>query len=219
MEWVSKKNLFDKTFQTFFYTHYFSILKLGKTSLAKSILGEGFTGDHEATIFAIYKSEIKLPHKTMPFNVMDCTGSTKYQHKRPAIYPNANVYVICFEMTNPKSWMNVQKTFLPEIYDIANDKPVFLVGTKSDLVSPGKPSVNMFEIDELVKYYNDKKAKRPFKYVKFFGVSAKNNFQVDKLRDSIVYCALFCKETFKKNRKQKKGKEEKKEPKEEKKKK
>ncbi|CAH2312459.1 ras-related C3 botulinum toxin substrate 1 [Pelobates cultripes] len=49
------------------------------------------------------------------------------------IYPNHDVFVICFSLVSPASYENVQSKWYPEVKQHCPNVPIILVGTKLDL--------------------------------------------------------------------------------------
>ena len=48
-------------------------------------------------------------------------------------YANANVFLVCFSVTNPVSFENVTSKWYPEVVHFCPSVPQILVGTKLDL--------------------------------------------------------------------------------------
>jgi small GTP-binding protein len=61
------------------------------------------------------------------------TGQEEYDRLRPLSYANANVFLVCFSVTNPVSFENVTSKWYPEVIHFCPDVPQILVGTKLDL--------------------------------------------------------------------------------------
>ena len=51
---------------------------------------------------------------------------------RPLMYPDTDVVLICFSISNPDSLHNVVDIWSPEIHYHCDGAPIILVGTKSD---------------------------------------------------------------------------------------
>jgi len=52
---------------------------------------------------------------------------------RPISYPDTDVILICFSISNPNSFGNVVDKWLPEVRNFCPKVPIILVGTKKDL--------------------------------------------------------------------------------------
>jgi small GTP-binding protein len=164
-------------------------LGVGKTQLCKTMLGDEFDEGYAPTIFETYK--IKVPmFREYPVELWDMSGNDKYERKRPVIYPNVNGFVICFDLTNFESWMNVCNKWLPELLGFSQF-PLFIVGCKFDKInaSNAKSCVQPSQVTEFM----DKHCTH-FKSWKFFSTSAQNVVGLETLFAAIIYCTLYEKE-------------------------
>ncbi|NWS48348.1 RHOF protein, partial [Probosciger aterrimus] len=60
-------------------------------------------------------------------------GQEDYDRLRPLSYSDANVVLICFDVTDPSSYNNVLTKWYPEVNHFCKGIPVLLVGCKTDL--------------------------------------------------------------------------------------
>ncbi|NWR82132.1 RHOF protein, partial [Centropus unirufus] len=60
-------------------------------------------------------------------------GQEDYDRLRPLSYSDANVVLICFDVTNPSSLHNILTKWYPEVTHFCQGIPVLLVGCKTDL--------------------------------------------------------------------------------------
>lgn len=65
-------------------------------------------------------------------NVIDTGGGRRFDHIRPLAYMDADVFLVCFDLGNRESFLNVTSRWLPEINKYEPNVPVLLVGTKFD---------------------------------------------------------------------------------------
>ncbi|XP_064369503.1 rho-related GTP-binding protein RhoD isoform X2 [Dromaius novaehollandiae] len=56
-----------------------------------------------------------------------------YDRLRPLSYSDANVILMCFDVTNPSSYDNILTKWYPEVNHFCKGVPVVLVGCKTDL--------------------------------------------------------------------------------------
>src|SRR5690349_15255567 len=63
----------------------------------------------------------------------DTAGGQEYDRLRFLSYPNTNVFLLCFSVTNPSSFENVSERWYSEITHHCPNTPILLVGTKIDL--------------------------------------------------------------------------------------
>ena len=66
-------------------------------------------------------------------NIWDTGGSAAFNFVRPLAYICADVFMLCFDLSNRESLCNVTERWLPELEKYQLDTPIVLVGTKSDL--------------------------------------------------------------------------------------
>ncbi len=60
-------------------------------------------------------------------------GQEDYDKLRPLSYPETQVFIVCFSLTNPTSYNNVKEKWYPELQEHAPGIPIVLVGTKLDM--------------------------------------------------------------------------------------
>jgi len=80
----------------------------------------------------------RYPHDpVVDFTVWDTSGSTSYDSVRPLSYTEADVFIVCFRISDPISLYNVKAHWIGEIRK-HSQSPVVLCGCMSDLRSdPG----------------------------------------------------------------------------------
>ena len=66
-------------------------------------------------------------------NIWDTGGWWIFNSVRPLTYVGADVFMLCFDVTNRESFNNITESWLPEVRKYQPAKPVLLVGTKGDL--------------------------------------------------------------------------------------
>lgn len=107
-------------------------------------------------------------------NLWDTAGQDEYDKLRPLSYPQTDIFLICFSVTDRTSFNNLKEKWLNELKQHANiDKsefykntgslPVLIVGTKADLRENGtsnsicensdskKDVIDIDEIEEFIK--------------------------------------------------------------------
>lgn len=96
---------------------------------------------------------------TINLELWDTAGQEGYARIRPLAYNTADVFLICFDITNKTSLDNVKKEWAPELRGHCKDVPIILVGAKVDLrKDKSKPSTdqkageNMVAEIKAVKY-------------------------------------------------------------------
>lgn len=131
---------------------------VGKTSLLISYTTNTFPQDYIPTVFDNYSTTILLPDpyfdeetddskndsQLFKLNLWDTAGQEEYDRLRPLSYPQTDIFLVCFSISEPSSLRNVVDKWYPEIiqnsaiessefYRKLGKYPIFLVGTKADL--------------------------------------------------------------------------------------
>ncbi|CAL9699103.1 unnamed protein product [Knipowitschia caucasica] len=106
---------------------------VGKSCLLSTYVRKSFPGEYHPDFYSTYTVEVKTCDQAVQFNVCDTAGSGDYEQFRLLIYPETNVVVICFSISDPLSYCSVTQTWIPDVDMNCPKAPVLLVGTKSDL--------------------------------------------------------------------------------------
>mmetsp|Transcript_3023 Transcript_3023/g.4671 ORF Transcript_3023/g.4671 Transcript_3023/m.4671 type:complete len:113 (-) Transcript_3023:220-558(-) len=65
--------------------------------------------------------------------LIDTSSKDQNKNHRALSYPDADVFVVAFSVTDPASFVNVRQKWVPELKQYEPDVPRILVGTKTDL--------------------------------------------------------------------------------------
>ncbi|KAH3767835.1 Rac1, RHO family GTPase [Pelomyxa schiedti] len=106
---------------------------VGKTSLLISYTTHAFPKVYVPTVFDNFNAIEMYQNKPVNLVLWDTAGQEDYDKLRPLSYPDTDVFVICFEITQRDSYENVRSKWVPEIRSTNPDTPIVLVGTKLDL--------------------------------------------------------------------------------------
>ncbi|XP_074741247.1 rho-related GTP-binding protein RhoD [Strix uralensis] len=105
----------------------------GKTSLLMAFASGDFPKVYVPTVFEKYTASIHVGGKSVMIHLWDTAGQEDYDRLRPLSYSDANVVLICFDVTNPHSYDNILTKWYPEVNHFCKGIPVLLVGCKTDL--------------------------------------------------------------------------------------
>lgn len=105
----------------------------GKTCLLIVFSKDEFPEVYIPTIFETYVANIEVDRRPVELVLWDTAGQEDYDRLRPLSYPDTDVVLLCFSISNPDSLGNVVDKWLPEIRHFCPKVPIILVGTKKDL--------------------------------------------------------------------------------------
>jgi len=108
---------------------------VGKTSLLMSYTSKSFPNEYVPTIFDNYNSPITIDDKTYNLGLWDTAGQEEYDKMRTVSYPHTDVFVLCFSLVQPNSFLNLKNRWFPELKEYCPSTPILLVGTKLDLTT------------------------------------------------------------------------------------
>ncbi|XP_060709367.1 rho-related GTP-binding protein RhoF-like [Hemiscyllium ocellatum] len=105
----------------------------GKTSL-QTVFAEGhFPETYFPTVSDIFSANLSCGSFLLDISLWDTAGQQDYDRLRPLCYKGANVVLVCYDVSNPISFQNVMRRWLPEVRHICPQTPVILVACKTDL--------------------------------------------------------------------------------------
>ncbi|GAM24256.1 hypothetical protein SAMD00019534_074310 [Acytostelium subglobosum LB1] len=167
---------------------------VGKTCLLISYANNRFPEDYIPTVFDNYVVNLTAGDRNIELGLWDTAGQEEYDKLRPLSYANANVFLICFSITNPVSYENVLTKWYPEVLHFCPEVPQILVGTKLDtrddrtiiekLESQGQRPISTEQGNELA---------RKIKAVKYMECSAKTSLHLKQVFDEAIKSVLFMK--------------------------
>lgn len=107
----------------------------GKTCLLIVFSKDTFPEVYVPTVFENYVADIDLenPARKVELALWDTAGQEDYDRLRPLSYPDTNVLLICYAVSDPDSLENVPEKWVPEVRHFCPGVPFVLVGCKSDL--------------------------------------------------------------------------------------
>ncbi|NXR46070.1 RHOD protein, partial [Hippolais icterina] len=105
----------------------------GKTSLLVAFAKGNFPEAYIPTVFERYTAFLQVAGKPVKIHLWDTAGQEDYDRLRPLSYSDANVVLICFDVTDSNSFDNILTKWYPEVNHFCKGVPVLLVGCKMDL--------------------------------------------------------------------------------------
>ncbi|PAV83641.1 hypothetical protein WR25_21665 isoform B [Diploscapter pachys] len=127
------------------YNHLFKIVVVGDHNCGKSCIllrfaENSFRIDHISTLGVDFKLKtIKLGRDKVRLELWDTAGMERYRTIYNSYYHSAHVFMCVYDMTNEKSFENLESYWLKEIKQHAPQNAVLmLVGNKADLEAERK---------------------------------------------------------------------------------
>ncbi|MFX1252810.1 MAG: Rab family GTPase [Promethearchaeota archaeon] len=112
---------------------------VGKTSLRKNYMGEGFDTEYLQTMgadFALF--ETKLDTTTIKYQIWDLAGQPLFEEVVKGYYEGCNGAILVYDVTRPESLDNL-KNWIENLFNHGGLMPIVIVGNKIDIervVSP-----------------------------------------------------------------------------------
>jgi small GTP-binding protein len=102
---------------------------VGKTCFLISCATNAFIGDY---IPILNEEHAKVEVDNQTFHLELFQPDRDYDRLRPLVYPQTDVFLVCFSIISPASFENVLSKWIPEITRHCPNIPFLLVGTKLD---------------------------------------------------------------------------------------
>jgi small GTP-binding protein len=141
------------------YDYIFKIIIVGDTNTGKTSLFKKYINFNSNNISTIgvdyYTKELYLNNKDIKLQLWDTAGQEKYLSITKSYYRNANCILLCFDLTNEKTF-NSLDMWIKNINDLKNDKAIiYLLGNKCDMKNTviSKSRINNFMLKNNIKNY------------------------------------------------------------------
>jgi len=156
---------------------------VGKTSIRRRYLGEGFQKEHLATLGADFAVTTKnFGNITVKYQIWDLAGQPMFKNVRPKFFRGAFGALAVFDITRKETFLNISN-WLEELYKYSGRGivPVILVANKIDLENQ---EVKEEEIIAFLKQLNEKTKEQAIDNF-FLKTSAKTGENIDKVFEII----------------------------------
>ncbi len=152
---------------------------VGKTSLRRSYMGEGFKSNYSMTIGADFAIKVLDDYR---IQIWDLSGEHKLAKIRRGYYKGARGAILVFSIDRPETFHNVQK-WVDEMNGFMDISiPIILVGNKADLRDKAHDAV---DIDDAKQYAIKLKSESNFG-VPYFESSALSGLNVEALFTKLI---------------------------------
>ncbi|CAK9437011.1 uncharacterized protein LODBEIA_P14820 [Lodderomyces beijingensis] len=123
---------------------------VGKTSLITRFMYDTFDEAYATTIGIDFLSKTMYLEegKTIRLQLWDTAGQERFRSLIPSYIRDSHVAVICYDVTNKKSFTNLDKWIKDVKLERGDDVIIVLVGNKSDLASD-KRQVSLEDVEQL----------------------------------------------------------------------
>ena len=126
----------------------------------------------------------------------DTPGQDDFDTLRPLVYPNTDVFLLCFSVVSPSSFANIREKWIPEIKK-SREKgakkhvPIILVGTQSDLRNDVNTRVELAKYKEQpVTETEAKKLAKDLGCENFIETSALTQHNLKEVFDKAIMASL-----------------------------
>ncbi|XP_052314013.1 rho-related GTP-binding protein RhoF-like isoform X2 [Oncorhynchus keta] len=110
------------------------------------------------------------------------TCQDDYDRLRPLSYQNANLVLVCYDVTNPTSFENVLIKWYPEVNHFCRDVPVILIGCKTDLRKDKERTRRLKAMDQApITYTQGEETRRHMSAELYLECSAKYRENVEDI--------------------------------------
>ncbi len=153
--------------------------EVGKTSLRRSYLGEGFVKNHLQTIGADFASLSKtVKDYNVLFQIWDVAGQDIFENVRMMYYKGTLGALMVFDATKIATFRALNR-WIKEL-EKGTERgivPFFILGNKMDLVTPAKKAKLKAEVTKFIATLNKKYSDKGFT-VEYIETSAKTGENV-----------------------------------------
>ncbi|XP_041058157.1 rho-related GTP-binding protein RhoF isoform X2 [Carcharodon carcharias] len=164
------------------------------------------TWQYAPSVFEKYVKDVTLRNKKISLTLYDTAGQEDYDRLRPLSYQDTNIFLICYDVTNPTSFENVRIKWVPEVNHFCQGAPMLLIGCKTDL-RMDKERLRRLRAaqQEPITYNQGEEAARQINAVMYLECSAKFRENIEDIFKEASSAALNAikKKKSKRRRKQK----------------
>ncbi len=157
------------------FDYLFKLIVIGDTNTGKSCLlnrfaDDSYSNDFISTIGVDFKVKtIEIDGKIIKTQIWDTAGQDRFRSITSSYYRGAHGIIIAFDITNKKSFYNIEK-WMKDVEKFGSDASIkMIIGTKSDLTKDRKVS------EEEIQLLADRLD------IRYIETSAKDNSNVNEV--------------------------------------
>lgn len=155
---------------------------VGKTSLRKSYLGEGFKESYQMTIGADFAAKkVRVTDAlTVTANIWDLAGQDRFQRMRSSYYNGLGGALLVYDITRPDTFDKL-KVWINELREQNEGRlvPLIVIGNKSDLRDTSEYSENFVDKERCIAFCESIQTEETGD-IQFLETSALTGEQVEK---------------------------------------
>jgi len=108
---------------------------VGKSALVNRFINNKFNEYYRATQFEKYTTSALVANRRVKYTIWDTAGSHAASSARQLAFREADVFLLCYRITDPSTLFSALNHWCPEIRSSASDPqvPIILVGCGADL--------------------------------------------------------------------------------------
>ncbi|CAG9323846.1 unnamed protein product [Blepharisma stoltei] len=133
-------------------------MNTGKTAMILKYTHRSLPETYTPTVLDNYLAEIEIKSLPITIELCDIGGAQRHQKLRILSYAKAKVFLLCFSLVNPGSFLSVRNNWHREIKSHSPNTPIILVGTNKDLVDNQEVREKLSRTNESV--VTDEEAKK-----------------------------------------------------------
>ena len=148
---------------------------VGKTNILSKYLSNEFDPDSKATVGVEFGTkDFKIDNNIVKVQIWDTAGQERYRSITNAYYKGAKGSLLVYDITNPKSFENLDK-WLSDLKTNGEEKiSIILIGNKSDLEEDRK--ITTEQVKEKAEFYK----------LAFMETSALNGNNIEKAFNELI---------------------------------
>lgn len=177
---------------------------VGKTSMLLRYVHGDFLTEYAPTHYDSFTVSLALGNEWTPcsMTLIDTAGQETYDRLRTLTYYETDVFIVCFSVANPDSFINVKSRWVPELKEFKPKCPIILVGLQTDLRDSGGKdrSLNSQSSNQSVTFISTKEGKRLANKIKA-KMYAECSALTGEGLDTVFYSALMSAACPKRKRK------------------
>ncbi|KAL7716479.1 small monomeric GTPase [Entamoeba marina] len=128
---------------------------VGKTCMLMCYTSNEFPTDYVPTVFDNYVANVVVDEKKINLGLWDTAGQEEYNSLRPLSYPGTDIFLLCYSVVYPASYINVRDKWVREVFHHCPAAKIMVIGTKTDLREDPKEMQSLQENGETAHVKED----------------------------------------------------------------